>query len=105
MDRSDMADLGPQQGRNYKPNPYGHTSSFQRDAAFSEIFGGAPPPGRSQTMTSQTPQFLHERAHTMTSNVRPPMAQRGPAPPIRYSQNGYGTGPVNGYMPPNGLTS
>ncbi|KAL2010279.1 hypothetical protein VTN00DRAFT_6086 [Thermoascus crustaceus] len=101
-----MADLGAQQGRNYRPSPYGqHPSSFQRDAAFSEIFGGAPPPGRSQTMTSQTPQFTQDRAHTMSSHVPPPNMQRGPAPPIRQAPNGYGQGMANGYpqqRPANG---
>ncbi|KAL1971027.1 hypothetical protein VTN77DRAFT_2861 [Rasamsonia byssochlamydoides] len=95
-----MADLGSQQGRNYRPNnQYGSSStSFQRDAAFSEIFGGAPPPGRSQTMTSQTPHFTHDRAHTMNSNITHPQLQRGPAPPVR--QNGYGSPAVNGYAHP-----
>lgn len=91
-----MADLGGQQGRNYRP--YGHPSSFQRDAAFSEIFGGAPPPGRSQTMTSQTPQFSQDRAHTMSSHVSQPQMQRGPPPPTRPMQNGYApVAPPNGY--------
>ncbi|PLB45861.1 putative Rho guanyl nucleotide exchange factor [Aspergillus steynii IBT 23096] len=90
-----MADLGGQQGRNYRP--YGHPSSFQRDAAFSEIFGGAPPPGRSQTMTSQTPMFSQDRAHTMTSHVPHPQMQRGPPPPQRQMQNGYGAPSSNGY--------
>ncbi|KAF9894545.1 RHO1 GDP-GTP exchange protein 2 [Aspergillus nanangensis] len=89
-----MADLGGQHGRNYRP--YGHAASFQRDAAFSEIFGGAPPPGRSQTMTSQTPQFAQDRAHTMTSHVpHPQMQQRGPPPP-RPMPNGYPPAPPSG---------
>ncbi|KAI9039397.1 putative Rho guanyl nucleotide exchange factor (Rom2) [Aspergillus affinis] len=90
-----MADLGGQQGRNYRP--YGHPSSFQRDAAFSEIFGGAPPPGRSQTMTSQTPMFSQDRAHTMTSHVPHPQMQRGPPPPTRQVPNGYGAPPSSAY--------
>ncbi|KAL4895464.1 Rho guanyl nucleotide exchange factor [Aspergillus ambiguus] len=91
-----MADLGGQQGRSYRP--YGHPSSFQRDAAFSEIFGGAPPPGRSQTMTSQTPQFTQDRAHTMTSQMPRPQMQRVPPPPSRPTPNGYSApGPPNGY--------
>lgn len=90
-----MADLGGHQGRGYRP--YAHPSSFQRDAAFSEIFGGAPPPGRSQTMTSQTPQFIQDRAHTMSSNVPRPQMQRMPPPPVRPMQNGYAQGPPNGY--------
>ncbi|KAH8423462.1 putative Rho guanyl nucleotide exchange factor (Rom2) [Aspergillus melleus] len=91
-----MADLGGQQGRNYRP--HGHPSSFQRDAAFSEIFGGAPPPGRSQTMTSQTPMFSQDRAHTMTSHVPHPQMQRGPPPPTRQMPNGYGAPPSNYYQ-------
>ncbi|KAL4808705.1 CNH domain-containing protein [Aspergillus unguis] len=90
-----MADIGGQQGRNYRP--YGHPSSVQRDAAFSEIFGGAPPPGRSQTMTSQTPQFSQDRAHTMSSQVPRPQMQRGPPPPQRQMQNGYPPNQANGY--------
>ncbi|KAL4925140.1 putative Rho guanyl nucleotide exchange factor (Rom2) [Aspergillus undulatus] len=90
-----MADIGGQQGRNYRP--YGHPSSVQRDAAFSEIFGGAPPPGRSQTMTSQTPQFSQDRAHTMSSQVPRPQMQRGPPPPQRQMQNGYPPSQANGY--------
>ncbi|RHZ74295.1 hypothetical protein CDV55_109035 [Aspergillus turcosus] len=89
-----MADLGGQQGRNYRP--YGHASSFQRDAAFSEIFGGAPPPGRSQTMTSQTPQFSQDRAHTMTSHVPHPQMQRPPPQPARQGPNGYTPAAPNG---------
>ncbi|KAL1980241.1 hypothetical protein VTN96DRAFT_4446 [Rasamsonia emersonii] len=104
-----MADLGSQQGRNYRPmpNPYtsSSSSSHQRDAAFSEIFGGAPPPGRSQTMTSQTPQFNHDRAHTMSSNVPPPQMQRGPAPPVRQMQSDYRSTAANGYGQPNGPAS
>ncbi|KAI9929960.1 hypothetical protein ASPWEDRAFT_167625 [Aspergillus wentii DTO 134E9] len=99
-----MADLGGQNGRNYRP--YGHPSSFQRDAAFSEIFGGAPPPGRSQTMNSQTPQFSQDRAHTMSSHVPHPQMQRGPPPPARQMQNGYAPAQPNGYYQayPGGAT-
>ncbi|KAL2820490.1 CNH domain-containing protein [Aspergillus cavernicola] len=92
-----MADIGGQQGRNHRP--YGHPSSNQRDAAFSEIFGGAPPPGRSQTMTSQTPQLSQDRAHTMSSHVPRPQMQRAPPPPARQMQNGYAPSPPTG---PNG---
>ncbi|KAL4980534.1 CNH domain-containing protein [Aspergillus desertorum] len=90
-----MADIGGQQGRNYRPP--GHPSSVQRDAAFSEIFGGARQPGRSQTMTSQTPQFSQDRAHTMSSQVLRPQMQRGPLPPHRQTQNGYPSSQPNGY--------
>ncbi|KAJ5536663.1 hypothetical protein N7513_009849 [Penicillium frequentans] len=93
-----MADLGAQRNRNYRP--YGTASSTQRDAAYSDIFGGAPPPGRSQTMTSQTPQLPQGRAHTMSSQVPQPQFHRPPPPPTRQMPNGYGppqTSPVNGY--------
>ncbi|OJD24307.1 hypothetical protein ACJ73_04334 [Blastomyces percursus] len=99
-----MADLGAQQGRNYRPPPqYGHASSFQRDAAYSEIFG-ATPTGRAQTMTSQTPAFVQDRARTMSSHTAGepythPRAAPSPAPQsqIRQSANGYGPLPPNGY--------
>ncbi|KAJ5775623.1 uncharacterized protein N7511_000634 [Penicillium nucicola] len=63
-----MADLGGQRNPNYRP--HGPASSTQRDAAYSDIFGGAPPPGRSQTMNSQTPQFNQGRAHTIDRRRR-----------------------------------
>ncbi|EEQ28802.1 rho guanyl-nucleotide exchange factor [Microsporum canis CBS 113480] len=96
-----MADLGAQQGRGYRPGgSRGPASSFQRDAAFSEIFGGTPPPGRSQTMTSHTPQFNQERAHTMTSHPSDSYAQsRGPPPPMRQSRGGYSPNPQAGWQP------
>ncbi|KAK7946568.1 uncharacterized protein PG986_010889 [Apiospora aurea] len=60
----------------------------QRDAAFSNIFGAAPPPGRSQTMTSSSPDMppprmmpQDGRTHTMGSGMPPPnMHQRQPPP-------------------------
>ncbi|KAF2395568.1 citron like protein [Trichodelitschia bisporula] len=69
-----MADYGSQQGRDYGR----HNPNTQRDAAFSHIFGAAPPPGRSQTMTSQSYQPPHpDRAQTMAtqSPQRPPPRQ------------------------------
>ncbi|KAJ5099467.1 Rho1 guanine nucleotide exchange factor 1 [Penicillium argentinense] len=97
-----MADLGGQRNRNYRP--YGPASSTQRDAAYNDIFGAAPPPGRSQTMNSQTPQFTQGRAHTMSSHVAQPQFQRAPPPPpTRQMPNGYGpppSAPPNGYPPP-----
>ncbi|KAJ5104910.1 hypothetical protein NUU61_002257 [Penicillium alfredii] len=99
-----MADLGSQRSRNYRP--YGPSSSVQRDAAYNDIFGNAPPPGRAQTMNSQTPQFSQGRAHTMSSHVVQPQFQRPPPPPARQISNGYGPPPTppNGYTPgpPNG---
>ncbi|KAJ5647406.1 hypothetical protein N7490_003778 [Penicillium lividum] len=96
-----MADLGAQRNRNYRP--YGAASSTQRDAAYSDIFGSAPPPGRSQTMTSQTPQLPQGRAHTMSSQVPHPQFHRQPPPPTRQMPNGYGppppSAPANGYPP------
>jgi hypothetical protein len=40
-----MAELSAQDGRNYGPRStgYGHPANYQRDAAFQNIFGGAPP--------------------------------------------------------------
>ncbi|KAL4872497.1 hypothetical protein BDV12DRAFT_144542 [Aspergillus spectabilis] len=94
-----MADIGGQQGRNHRP--YGHPPNPRRDAAFSEIFGGAPP-GRSQTMTSQTPQHSQDRAHTMSSHVPRPQIQRGPPPPpSRQMQNGYPPNQQNQQNQPN----
>lgn len=103
-----MADLGGQRDRNYRPGPGYGASSVQRNAAYSDIFGSAPPPGRSQTMNSQTPQFSQGRAHTMSSQVAQPQFHRQPPPPTRQPvPNGYGpppTAPPNGYAPspPNG---
>ncbi|KAL2130784.1 hypothetical protein VTI74DRAFT_5945 [Chaetomium olivicolor] len=66
---------------------YGASNNYQRDAAFSSIFGAAPPPGRSQTMTSSVapPQFSHDgRTHTMSSatsgmsDMQRPPPQRPP---------------------------
>ncbi|EKV12588.1 hypothetical protein PDIP_51750 [Penicillium digitatum Pd1] len=96
-----MADLGGQRSRNYRP--HGPASSTQRDAAYSDIFGGAPPAGRSHTMNSQTPQFSQARAHTMSSHVTQPQFQRPPPPPTRQMPNGQGppSAPPNGYpIPP-----
>ncbi|KAL9468931.1 hypothetical protein ACSS6W_010625 [Trichoderma asperelloides] len=56
---------GQRQQRGY-PDQNGN---YQRDAAFSNIFGAAPPPGRSQTMTSASvpPMLDQGRTHTMSS--------------------------------------
>ena len=50
---------------------YGHPQNNQRDAAFSNIFGAAPPPGRSQTMTSRTKPSTAAgtRAASVSGNV------------------------------------
>lgn len=98
-----MADYGVQQGLpNTRPNNYGHASSYQRDAAFSNIFGAAPPPGRSQAMGSQTGQVPPERSQTMTSpnplasQMSSAAAMRRPSPG-RQQQNGDPPPMTNGY--------
>ncbi|KAI7708594.1 hypothetical protein KC353_g10947, partial [Hortaea werneckii] len=59
----------------------GHPAAAQRDAAFSNIFGAQPPPGRSQTMTSATPPMSSDRAATMSSATAQGYMPR--APPVR----------------------
>lgn len=95
-----MAQYHSQQGRDYARGPpsVGGASSAQRDAAFSNIFGG-PPPGRTHTMTGPMPP--QDRANTMSAATQQ-YAQR--APPMRpgAQQNGYGIPPgssdgPNGY--------
>ncbi|PNS17970.1 hypothetical protein CAC42_3929 [Sphaceloma murrayae] len=84
------------QGREYagrQPGYGGPPSGHQRDAAFSNIFGAHPPPGRSQTMTN-IPGGIppQQRAATMTSQPppRPPPNDFSPRPPpIRQPANGY----------------
>ena len=51
-----MADYHPDRRHVPRPNQEygGPSSNMQRDAAFTQIFGGAPPPGRTQTMTSSS---------------------------------------------------
>ncbi|KAL9112743.1 MAG: hypothetical protein Q9227_003046 [Pyrenula ochraceoflavens] len=97
-----MADYSTQQNRSYGPRStsHGHPTNFQRDAAYADIFGGAPN-GRSQTMTSQPVPMSQERAHTMGSQTSNGMVLRGP-PPVRHLQNGYDGGQLNGYYPGNG---
>ncbi|KAI9729823.1 MAG: RHO1 GDP-GTP exchange protein 2 [Cirrosporium novae-zelandiae] len=107
-----MTEYSTQPGRIYRPN--GHASSIQRDAAFSDIFGSAPPPGRSQTMTSQSPHMIPGRTQTMTSqptndpSMQRPAPMRHPqtyGPPNNYpqQQNRFNPAPQrvpNGYPPP-----
>ncbi|KAJ4298645.1 RHO1 GDP-GTP exchange protein 2 [Collariella sp. IMI 366227] len=69
---------------------YGDSENFQRDVAFSSIFGAAPPPGRSQTMTSSVapPQFAHDgRTQTMSSTTSGMSDMQRP-PPQRPPQGG-----------------
>lgn len=102
-----MADYSSQQNRTYNSRAvsHGHPTTVQRDAAFADIFGGAPPGARSHTMTSQSPLPPQDRAYTMASQPPNGMVSRGP-PPIRHLQNGYDRAQPNGYYPggrqPNG---
>ena len=99
-----MADYGIQQDRNIRPNNYGHASSYQRDAAFSNIFGASPPPGRSQTMTSSVSQLPAGRVQNMTSPSSvaaqtSSAAARRPSPGDCQQTNGYPPSNANGYFP------
>ncbi|OQN95936.1 hypothetical protein B0A48_17774 [Cryoendolithus antarcticus] len=89
-----MAQYQAQQGRDYGRNPsFGNASSAQRDAAFSNIFGAAPPgAGRSQTMSGAPPPIPQDRANTMSGS--PPSGYLPRAPPVRLGQQ------ANGYPPP-----
>ncbi|KAK1085767.1 RHO1 GDP-GTP exchange protein 2 [Friedmanniomyces endolithicus] len=92
-----MAQYQSQQGRNYGPpsgpnSQYGPAPPETREAAFSNIFGGPPPAGRSQTMTSATSQIPPDRAATMSTATAQDYARRGP--PMRPG------GQTNGGYPP-----
>ncbi|KAI4170528.1 MAG: hypothetical protein LQ343_004905 [Gyalolechia ehrenbergii] len=105
-----MADYSVQQGRNTRPNNYGHASSYQRDAAFSNIFGAALPPGRSQTIDTQPTPMPPERSQTMTSqslmNAQAVSGGPGQRPiPVRQQQSGYPPPTANGYHPAQRQTS
>ncbi|KAI5925818.1 CNH domain-containing protein [Camillea tinctor] len=55
----------------------------QRDAAFSNIFGAHPPPGRTGTMTSSSPNMMPQEGRTQTMSSlssMPPNMQRQPPP-------------------------
>ncbi|SPO00218.1 related to GDP/GTP exchange factor Rom2p [Cephalotrichum gorgonifer] len=60
-------------------------ANYQRDAAFSNIFGAAPPPGRSHTMTSsvEPPQMMPPdgRTNTMSSYSSPQGGMHDPQRP------------------------
>jgi len=88
-----MSDYASQPGRG-EGRFYGQATSQQRDAAFTNIFGAAPPgPGRSLTMNSQTPQFPPTgRAQTMGTD----MSDRMQRAPMRRPVNGY---PYEGQPP------
>ncbi|KAI1648758.1 CNH-domain-containing protein [Daldinia loculata] len=79
----------------YDQRRYGPASNNQRDAAFSNIFGSAPPPGRTGTMTSSsqgyTPNVQPQEGRTQTMSSVSSMQhdmQRRP-PPRPQQQMGY----------------
>ncbi|KAG0650347.1 Rho1 guanine nucleotide exchange factor 1 [Hyphodiscus hymeniophilus] len=103
-----MADYPQIRSNPPRPNEYGGSSNNQRDAAFSNIFGAAPPPGRSQTMNSSIapPSPTNQvRTQTMSSQASgmnggmqrmpPPRQQGGYTSPSSNMTNGGGT--PNGY--------
>ncbi|KZF22985.1 CNH-domain-containing protein [Xylona heveae TC161] len=92
-----MADYGTQQGRNYRPNNYGHASSYQRDAAFSSIFGATPPTGRSQTMTSQPAPISLPRSQTMVNLQTSEVGMQRGGIPARPPPNGTGQASTGSY--------
>ena len=101
-----MADY-PRGGSNGpRPTEYGHTApSNQREAAFSNIFGAAPPPGRSHTMNSSIAppgSMPTNRTQTMNSSVSA-MSGGGPRPPPLRPQGGqYQPSAGNGNSMSNG---
>ncbi|KJZ75946.1 hypothetical protein HIM_04770 [Hirsutella minnesotensis 3608] len=69
-----------------RPRGYPESNNHQRDAAFSNIFGAAPPPGRSHTMTSSSHPGMMDQGR---AQGMPPMSSgppRQPPPPPRQQQ-------------------
>lgn len=100
-----MAEYDLQDNRRYPPNPNSRAASYGtgRDAAFANVFGGPPPP-RSSTMTSATPDYLHERAPSLTANSPNGYSpQRERLPPQRQMHSGYLRATSNGYGPDSGM--
>ncbi|KAE9365308.1 CNH-domain-containing protein [Stipitochalara longipes BDJ] len=95
-----MADYGQGRSGGPRPNQYGHASNYEREAAFSNIFGAAPPPGRSQTMNSSIsppPTPMNQvRTQTMSSQPSSSQASMQRQPPPR--PGGYSS-PPPGNMP------
>ncbi|KAI5464545.1 CNH domain-containing protein [Mariannaea sp. PMI_226] len=82
---------GPPRGSYGDRGGYGDSNNnYQRDAAFSNIFGAAPPPGRSQTMTSSSmPPQMREQGRTQTMSSTSSGMQRMPPqrpPPGHYPE-------------------
>ena len=87
-----MAEYSTQSGQDYSRQPlYGHASNNQRDAAYSSIFGAAPPGGRSQNVASQPAPI--DRAQT----AAPDIMRR--VPPVRQQINGYPPQPSSSNAP------
>ncbi|KAK5458328.1 RHO1 GDP-GTP exchange protein 2 [Exophiala xenobiotica] len=102
-----MADYGSPESRYHasRSPDYGGPADRQRDAAFHNIFGGAPPPGRSQTMTTQSSGIMYDRLNSMGSGMpsQHTMSSRhGPPPPVRQPPQTYdranGIAPGQPYM-------
>lgn len=100
----------PRPNQNQYGAPNNYQREAQRDAAFSNIFGAAPPPGRSQTMTSSVPppsMYSEGRTQTMSSNTSHAGMQRMPPPRPPPQHGGYSDPnqprqrPMDGGYPPN----
>jgi RHO1 GDP-GTP exchange protein 1/2 len=97
-----MAEYGAPESRYYGargPPPQHGGPADQRSAAFNNIFGSAPPSGRSQTMTAQSMGPMYDRSPSMTMQQQQhTMSMRGgPPPPMRQMPQGYDR--PNGYGP------
>jgi RHO1 GDP-GTP exchange protein 1/2 len=90
-------------GRPGPRNNYGPGPAYQRDAAYSNIFGGQAP-GRSQTMG--TPQMHMQQELMQQVSSPPPGAGQRPPAPMRPPRDAYSP-MTNGYHPnqrqPNSL--
>lgn len=103
-----MADYPQGRSNGVRPNEYAQVpASSHREAAYSNIFGSAPPPGRSQTMTSSSsfnPGAMPQgRTQTMASHS--PGMQNGmqrPPQPRQQHPNGYGPAPTMASTMSNG---
>ncbi|KAI0509168.1 CNH domain-containing protein [Xylaria bambusicola] len=76
----------------YDQRRYGPSSGNQRDAAFSNIFGAQPPPGRTGTASAPLPNntMQGERTQTMSSMSNgPPPDLHHRAPPRPQRAGGY----------------
>ncbi|KAK5944829.1 RHO1 GDP-GTP exchange protein 2 [Knufia obscura] len=97
-----MADYGMQDNRQYGGGPRAASYGAGRDAAFTNVFGGPPPP-RSQTMTSQTQDYLSERAPSLTIQSPNGLSPQRERQPPRQMADGYPRAAPNGYGPASGL--